>query len=81
VRSVADLVSDEQLEVLGLLGGSVHPEAGPLRLVGMPVRRDGARSAGEDPPPLLGQHTDDVLAELGFGPEEVDKLRNSGVVA
>jgi len=74
-------VSDEQLEILGLLGVSVHPGAGALRLVGMPLRRDGERSAREDPPPLLGQHTDDVLAELGFGPEEVDKLRNSGVVA
>jgi crotonobetainyl-CoA:carnitine CoA-transferase CaiB-like acyl-CoA transferase len=74
-------VSDEQLEVLGLLGSSVHPEAGALRLVGMPVRRDGARSVREDPPPLLGQHTDDVLAELGFGREEVGKLRISGVIA
>ena len=80
MRSVADLVSDQQLEVLGLLGTSVHPEAGPLRLVGMPMRRDGARSLHESPPPLLGQHTDDVLAELGFLPEDVDHLRNSGVV-
>ncbi len=81
VRSVADLVSDEQLEVLGLLGNSVHPEAGPLRLVGMPMRRDGARSVREDPPPVLGEHTDVVLAELGLRPEQVDDLRRSGVVA
>ncbi len=80
VRSVADLVNDEQLDVLGLMGTSVHPEAGPLRLVGMPMRRDGARSLQESPPPLLGQHTDDVLAELGFLPDDVDRLRKSGVV-
>jgi formyl-CoA transferase/CoA:oxalate CoA-transferase len=80
VRSVADLVSDEQLDVLGLLGRSFHPEAGPLRLVGMPVSRDGARSVREDPPPLLGQHTDDVLAELGLNRDKVDELRKTGVV-
>ncbi|MGO9344628.1 MAG: CaiB/BaiF CoA transferase family protein [Acidimicrobiales bacterium] len=80
VRSVADLVSDEQLDVLGMLGSSVHPEAGSLRLVGMPVRRDGARSAREDPPPLLGEHTDDVLGEIGIEPGEITNLRKSGVV-
>jgi crotonobetainyl-CoA:carnitine CoA-transferase CaiB-like acyl-CoA transferase len=81
VRNVSDLVNDEQLAVLGLLGESVHPEAGPIRLVGMPMRRDGARSVREDPPPLLGQHTDDVLGELGFDATEVERLRRSGVVA
>ena len=81
VRTVADLVSDEQLEVLGLLGSSMHAQAGALRLVGMPVRTDGARSASEEPPPLLGEDTDDVLAEVGLDPEEVAELRRKGVVA
>ncbi|MFZ0667163.1 MAG: CoA transferase [Acidimicrobiales bacterium] len=81
VRSVADLVEDEQLAVLGLMGESDHPEAGKVRLVGMPIRRDGHRSVVEDPPPLLGQHTDEVLRELGLDITEVQALRESGVVA
>ena len=81
VRTVADLLEDEQLAVSGLLGESVHPEAGPLRLVGMPVSRDGKRSVREDAPPLLGQHTDEVLAELGLDDAAIEALRKSGVVS
>jgi crotonobetainyl-CoA:carnitine CoA-transferase CaiB-like acyl-CoA transferase len=81
VRSVSDLVEDEQLEVLGLMSESVHPEAGPIRLVGMPMRRDGERAASENPPPGLGQHTDDVLLELGLSAGEIDRLRKTQVVA
>ena len=81
MRTVADLLEDEQLAVSGLLGESVHPEAGPLRLVGMPVSRDGKRSVREDAPPLLGQHTDEVLAELGLDDAAIEALRKSGVVS
>jgi crotonobetainyl-CoA:carnitine CoA-transferase CaiB-like acyl-CoA transferase len=55
-----------------------HPTIGPLRLVGSPVS-----PAREDPaaPPLLGQHTNDVLVEAGWGVAEVEALRSAGVVA
>jgi crotonobetainyl-CoA:carnitine CoA-transferase CaiB-like acyl-CoA transferase len=81
VRTVADLLEDEQLARSGLIGESMHPEAGLLRLVGMPVSRDGSRSVREDAPPLLGQHTDEVLAELGLDDREIETLRGSGVVS
>lgn len=80
VRTVADLMQDEQLEALGLMAESVHPEAGALSLVGLPVSRDGERAVREQTPPLLGQHTDEVLGELGLGHEEIESLRRSGVV-
>jgi crotonobetainyl-CoA:carnitine CoA-transferase CaiB-like acyl-CoA transferase len=81
VRSVSDLVEDEQLKVLGLMSESEHPEAGPIRLVGLPMRRDGERAASENPPPGLGQHTDEVLLELGLNGDEIDRLRKTEVVA
>jgi crotonobetainyl-CoA:carnitine CoA-transferase CaiB-like acyl-CoA transferase len=80
VRTVADLMQDQQLAVLGLMAESVHPEAGPIRLVGMPVSRNGERSVREQTPPLLGQHTDEVLGEIGLDRAEIDSLRQSGVV-
>ena len=81
VRTVADVVADEQTVELGLLTSFPHPGVPDLRLVDMPISADGARAAHRLPPPLLGQHTDEVLAELGCTPAEVAALRDSGAVA
>ena len=56
-----------------------HPAIGALQLIGSPIRTDGMRAA--EPPPLLGQHTREVLAELGVGDDEFDGLRARGAVA
>jgi crotonobetainyl-CoA:carnitine CoA-transferase CaiB-like acyl-CoA transferase len=54
---------------------------GGMPLVGSPVRIDGARADSELPPPALGEHTADVLGELGLSAEELDRLKRQGVVA
>ena len=56
-----------------------HPTAGELPLVRSPIRLDGIRAA--EPPPLLGQHTAEVLAELGVERAELDDLVARGAAA
>jgi crotonobetainyl-CoA:carnitine CoA-transferase CaiB-like acyl-CoA transferase len=56
-----------------------HPTAGALDLIGSPIRTGGMRAP--EPPPLLGQHTAEVLAELGIAQDEIDALKARGAIA
>jgi crotonobetainyl-CoA:carnitine CoA-transferase CaiB-like acyl-CoA transferase len=58
-----------------------HPAAGPLRMVGRPIKFPGTRQAPLEPSPLLGQHTAEVLRELlGLSEARIDELRRLGVI-
>jgi len=80
VLSPAELASDPHAQAIGLLEDSEHPSAGRLRQPRHPTQflRTPARLGG--PAPTLGQHTDEVLAELGWSDRDVT-LRRDGVVA
>lgn len=57
-----------------------HPDAGPYREIPPPVRFAQAPQSVRRPAPLVGQHTDEVLAEAGYDPEGIAMLRRSGVL-
>lgn len=56
-----------------------HPEAGSVRLLAHPVRYDGKAPALRRMPPRQGQHTREVLAELGYQADEVEDLFDDGI--
>lgn len=57
-----------------------HPRAGKVRMVAPAVTYNGERMPVERPPPYLGQHTAEVLGELGYGEGQIEELRRSGVI-
>ena len=80
VVAPADLPDDPHAIAMGLFEESVHPLAGRLRQPRHPARFAETPAALGGPAPTLGQHTDEILEELGLG-AAVEALRASGAVA
>jgi crotonobetainyl-CoA:carnitine CoA-transferase CaiB-like acyl-CoA transferase len=57
-----------------------HPVLGPTRQVAPPFQLSLTPASVRTPPPLLGEQTDEILGELGYGAAEIDALRQAGVV-
>ena len=59
-----------------------HPVCGPMKLVNTPVKYSYSEPSIRTPPPLLGQHTDEVLGGiLGMSETDIVKLKTDGIVA
>jgi crotonobetainyl-CoA:carnitine CoA-transferase CaiB-like acyl-CoA transferase len=73
VQDLGQLASDPQLVATGQLQQLPHP-AGPVTVVGSPYRLDGRRPRVHDAPPLLGEHTTEVLAALGLSAGQIEEV-------
>jgi crotonobetainyl-CoA:carnitine CoA-transferase CaiB-like acyl-CoA transferase len=79
-NQVDDLRQDPQLAARGIIHESRHPVAGPFTAVGWPAMVGGQPFDVTRPAPTLGEHADEVLAELGYDQRQIERLRDSGVV-
>ena len=79
LNTMEDLHNDEIFHERGAFAEVEHPEAGALRYPGRPFMMGATPWAIRRPAPLLGQHTDEILAELGHTESEIGALREGGV--
>jgi formyl-CoA transferase len=80
VNDVSDVASDPQVQHLGVFHELEHPTQGRQKAIRRPVRIDREREPLCAAAPTLGEHTERVLADLGIGKEECERLRGGGVV-
>jgi crotonobetainyl-CoA:carnitine CoA-transferase CaiB-like acyl-CoA transferase len=79
VQSLSQVVADPQVAARGTIGEHDHPRAGRYRAVRAPWRLGSSGRGPERVPPLLGEHTAEVLREAGLAPEEIDELMRRDV--
>lgn len=79
INDLADVFADPQVQARGMTVEMPHPLADRVRLVASPMKFSATPVQYRRPPPLLGEHTDEVLAEAGLTAEERAALRAAGV--
>ncbi|WP_290053216.1 formyl-CoA transferase [Amycolatopsis solani] len=79
ILSTKELIEDETLAELGSVVEVAHPERGAFKTVGCPLKLSDS-PVEIDRSPLLGEHNDEVLGELGYGEAELEKFRAAGVI-
>ncbi|MGV3494478.1 MAG: CaiB/BaiF CoA transferase family protein [Ramlibacter sp.] len=81
INNLAEVFADPHVRERGMVHQWEHPLAGPLDLVGSPLKLGGTPVRTDLPPPLLGQHTQEVLAGvLGWDDDRIARLRAQGVI-
>ena len=81
IKTVAEVCESPHLRARGMVVRLEHPKAGPLAAMGVPIRLHDTPGAAVLPPPLLGQHTDEVLGRLLRVPAaKLAALRAAGVL-
>jgi crotonobetainyl-CoA:carnitine CoA-transferase CaiB-like acyl-CoA transferase len=81
INNLAEVFADPQVRERGMVHTWQHPLAGEVDLVGSPLKLGGTPVRTDRPPPLLGQHTQEVLAEvLGWDADKVAALRAQEVL-
>jgi crotonobetainyl-CoA:carnitine CoA-transferase CaiB-like acyl-CoA transferase len=80
INSLEEVFADAQVRERGMTVRLPHPHSDALQMVASPIRLSDTPVQYRRPPPLLGEHTDEVLAEFGLGAGERAALREAGVL-
>ena len=80
INNLGEVFTDPHVQSRGMTVAMPHPLTDQLHLVASPMKLSATPVQYRRPPPLLGEHTDEVLRELGWSTGEISVLRQGGVV-
>jgi formyl-CoA transferase len=80
IKSVQEVFDDPQVQHLGLRLGLEHATCGNIEVAGIPYLLSETPASARLAPPVLGQHTDEVLLELGYSHPEIERLRAEEII-
>ena len=80
IYSVSEVLEHPQVRAREMVVERPHPKLKSVKMTGVPVKLSGTPGEVGDAPPLLGQHTTDVLRELGYKDDDIAKLKKAGAI-
>ena len=80
INDLDQVFADPQVRHRGMEVRAPHAAAGEVRMVANPIKFSATPIAHDRAPPLLGEHTDEVLGDLGLSGDELSALRADGVI-
>lgn len=80
IYNIEQVYADPHVQSRDMAVELQHPKAGGIRNIGVAVKLSDTPGSVRTPAPLLGQHTDDVLAEFGYSDADIGALRQSGAL-
>jgi crotonobetainyl-CoA:carnitine CoA-transferase CaiB-like acyl-CoA transferase len=80
IRNIAQVFEDPQVQHLGLRHKVRHSREGDIEIPGVPYRLSESPAGVHRPPPALGEHTGEVLGDLGYNPAQIAEMRAAGAI-
>jgi crotonobetainyl-CoA:carnitine CoA-transferase CaiB-like acyl-CoA transferase len=80
INTMDKVFADPQVQHLGIAAEVDHPRLGRFRILSQAARLSRTPASVKTPTPDVGQHTDEILGELGYGPAEISQFRKSKVI-
>jgi formyl-CoA transferase len=80
IYSAADIAADPHFAARGMIVDTVAGDGEPLKVPGVVPKLEATPGAVRAPAPKLGEHTAEVLRELGYSPEDITRLKQEGIV-
>ena len=80
IQNLLEVSGDAQAEAIEAYETVEHPEYGEYRVINFPVKFGATENGARGPAPLVGQHTEEVLLEYGYSWEEIEGLKDEGVI-
>jgi len=80
INTLKEVVEDPHVDHRGMIVSVDHPDAGTVRFPNHPIKYSGVKPEMRMAAPLLGQHNEEVLTDLGYSENEIEELRMTKVI-
>jgi formyl-CoA transferase/CoA:oxalate CoA-transferase len=81
INTVGEILEDPQMAAREMIVELTHPEYGPLRVLGIPIKLSETPGVAENAPPRFGEHNREVLYRLGYDEDQISSFAGRGITS